>query len=245
MNIVMITSGLNEISSQFHSLKGHPVAIIELAEWGVKRQSMVIIRRLLRLMFPRKYSDLSHYCQQNNIRHYRASRRDKLALKPILDQVSAELVITYQSPVLPVSLFDDLEHGAINLHSALLPQYRGGNPIYWQVIHGEKEVGVTVHRLTERVDEGPILAQAQSLRPKYISYRELNRYIEIECGYPALSRAVTAIEQGTAEDSLQTQMDTADLIKAPHCNWSDWQRHVDDSKLTADHVRDIEHFIGS
>ena len=47
----------------------------------------------------------------------------------------------------------------INLHGSLLPKYRGRCPLNWAVINGEKETGVTLHYMTEKPDNGDILAQ--------------------------------------------------------------------------------------
>jgi methionyl-tRNA formyltransferase len=49
--------------------------------------------------------------------------------------------------------------GALNVHPSLLPHYRGREPVFWALLRGERTVGVTVHRMTEDVDAGPILAQ--------------------------------------------------------------------------------------
>ena len=43
-----------------------------------------------------------------------------------------------------------------------MPYYRRKAPINWEIINGEKRVGITVHRITEEVDEGPILLQKVS-----------------------------------------------------------------------------------
>ncbi len=49
--------------------------------------------------------------------------------------------------------------GCINLHSALLPQYRGRCPINWVLVNGESETGVTLHHMVEKADAGEIIAQ--------------------------------------------------------------------------------------
>ena len=49
--------------------------------------------------------------------------------------------------------------GALNLHPSMLPAYRGPDPLFWQLRHDERSGGVTLHRMTIRVDAGPILAQ--------------------------------------------------------------------------------------
>ncbi|SNY71491.1 bifunctional UDP-4-amino-4-deoxy-L-arabinose formyltransferase/UDP-glucuronic acid oxidase ArnA [Enterobacter sp. CC120223-11] len=51
-------------------------------------------------------------------------------------------------------------HGAFNLHGSLLPKYRGRAPLNWVLANGEKETGVTLHRMINRADAGNIVAQA-------------------------------------------------------------------------------------
>ena len=47
----------------------------------------------------------------------------------------------------------------INIHNAPLPKYRGMLPNFWQLYHGEKEAGITIHRIAEGIDTGDIIAQ--------------------------------------------------------------------------------------
>ncbi len=49
--------------------------------------------------------------------------------------------------------------GCVNVHGALLPQYRGANPIQWALINNENETGVTMHYMDENFDTGDIIAQ--------------------------------------------------------------------------------------
>lgn len=49
--------------------------------------------------------------------------------------------------------------GAVNIHGALLPQYRGANPTQWALLNGEVETGVTMHHMIAEVDAGDIIAQ--------------------------------------------------------------------------------------
>lgn len=60
-------------------------------------------------------------------------------------------------------LHDDIlkvaQFGGINIHGALLPQYRGCNPTQWAVLNGETVTGVTLHEMTTGLDEGAIIDQ--------------------------------------------------------------------------------------
>jgi methionyl-tRNA formyltransferase len=55
--------------------------------------------------------------------------------------------------------FLNLFSHAINVHGSLLPKYRGRSPHIWAIINGEKETGVTCHRMKPEVDQGEILEQ--------------------------------------------------------------------------------------
>ena len=50
--------------------------------------------------------------------------------------------------------------GALNMHGSLLPKYRGRVPVNWAIVHGETETGATLHYMTEKPDNGDIVAQA-------------------------------------------------------------------------------------
>jgi methionyl-tRNA formyltransferase len=49
--------------------------------------------------------------------------------------------------------------GWINAHPSLLPNYRGPEPIYWAIVNGESEAGISFQRVAEKIDAGPLLAQ--------------------------------------------------------------------------------------
>ncbi|MEU9135102.1 methionyl-tRNA formyltransferase [Streptomyces sp. NPDC048404] len=61
--------------------------------------------------------------------------------------------------VLPPEVFDLPPHGTLNIHDSLLPAYAGFSPLVWALINGEREVGVTAHRMNAELDAGDILLQ--------------------------------------------------------------------------------------
>lgn len=77
-----------------------------------------------------------------------------------LRALRADLAVIDGTYILKESVFTIPRLGAINLHCGRLPDYRGAPPGFWELFNGEHEVGVTVHRVTAGVDEGPILRQA-------------------------------------------------------------------------------------
>lgn len=86
---------------------------------------------------------------------------------PELSRFDADLVglcpdlflINSYSMILSSRLLSIPRYGAINVHGALLPEYRGANPVEWALINGAREAGVTIHVVDEGIDTGPIVAQ--------------------------------------------------------------------------------------
>ncbi|MEV8515871.1 formyltransferase family protein [Dactylosporangium sp. NPDC051484] len=60
---------------------------------------------------------------------------------------------------LPVQVLEMATHGAINIHPSLLPKYRGPAPVLAAIRAGDQSIGLTVHRMDEGFDTGPILVQ--------------------------------------------------------------------------------------
>lgn len=80
-------------------------------------------------------------------------------LQQILD-LQPDLVITAAfGQILPKALLDAPKLGCINVHASLLPKYRGGAPIHQAIIDGEKETGVTIMYMAEKLDAGDIISQ--------------------------------------------------------------------------------------
>jgi len=82
-------------------------------------------------------------------------------LAPMLREMKLDLIFVTGFPWrLPAELVSLPRLGSINTHPAALPRYRGPNPVFWQMMNGEREVGMTIHRMDTEFDTGPILAQA-------------------------------------------------------------------------------------
>ncbi|HHY21481.1 MAG TPA: methionyl-tRNA formyltransferase [Bacilli bacterium] len=79
--------------------------------------------------------------------------QEVLAYKP-------DLVVTAAfGQLLPNELLDYPQYGCINVHASLLPKYRGGAPIHQAIIDGEKESGITIMYMVEKLDAGDILTR--------------------------------------------------------------------------------------
>ncbi|HEY4254340.1 MAG TPA: formyltransferase family protein [Roseomonas sp.] len=65
------------------------------------------------------------------------------------------------SLIFPQRVIDAVPRGIINVHPGMLPGYRGLFAPFWQILHGEKELGCTVHMVDRGIDTGPVLGIAR------------------------------------------------------------------------------------
>jgi methionyl-tRNA formyltransferase len=90
-------------------------------------------------------------------------RRSDAAYPAFVERVSRLapdlILVNSYSMILAPDLLAVPRHGAVNVHGALLPAYRGANPTEWALINGEQRTGVTIHALDAGIDTGPIIAQ--------------------------------------------------------------------------------------
>lgn len=82
-----------------------------------------------------------------------AALEEVLALKPDL------IVTAAYGQILPQRILEAPRYGCINVHASLLPKYRGGAPIHWALINGEKEMGVTIMYMVKALDAGDMIAK--------------------------------------------------------------------------------------
>ena len=94
-------------------------------------------------------------------------------------------------------LLDVATHGCINLHTALLPKYRGLMPSFWVLKNGETHTGVSVFLVDEGIDSGPILVQNKVA----INGMSQARLIDVtkKMGMDAILESIEKIHAGNPE----------------------------------------------
>lgn len=146
------------------------------------------------------------YAMKHGLQYACVDRSALHQLSELLPQWQIDLVITYSVPYLKLQWLESLRYGAINVHHALLPAYRGGNPLLWQVIDDVEELGVSVHCVSERLDSGGILAQSTMLRPHGIPKPALAKYLNTQCGLALLLSVIPAWVNGSLKPTEQPQI---------------------------------------
>jgi methionyl-tRNA formyltransferase len=107
--------------------------------------------------------------------------------------------------------------GAINVHSSLLPKYRGAAPINWAIIRGESETGVSIITLADRMDAGDILGQVRTAIGIQETAGELHDRLA-QLAAPLLLETLVKLESGTA---TYTKQDDSQVTLAPKLRKSD------------------------
>lgn len=114
------------------------------------------------------------------------------ALKPEL------IVVAAYGKILPKEILDLPRLGCINVHSSLLPRYRGAAPINWAILNGETETGVTIMYMAEGLDTGDIISQRATAIDPDETVESLHDRLAL-LGAELLGETVAAIGAGTAQ----------------------------------------------
>jgi len=72
------------------------------------------------------------------------------------------IVVVAYGQILPQALLDIPKFGCLNVHTSLLPKYRGAAPIQWAILNGESETGVSIMKMDAGLDTGPVLSEKRT-----------------------------------------------------------------------------------
>lgn len=157
-------------------------------------------------------SPVKEYALMQNLTLYQPLKARDGAAMSIVEQLAPELiVVAAYGKILPEELLNYPKYGSINVHSSLLPKYRGAAPINWAILNGETETGVSIMYMAAAPDAGDVIAQANTpIDPEEDAQTLTARLAEL--GAAALSETVTALAEGTA---TRTPQDESAFTYAP------------------------------
>jgi methionyl-tRNA formyltransferase len=155
---------------------------------------------------------LAEVAGQRGWRLFRYERfsREGSAIPGLVDEyreLGAELnVMPFTTAILPEPIVDHPTHGSLCFHPSILPAYRGGAALAWQIILGETESGVSVFRVEGGVDAGPIAVQKRGVA---ISSTDTAASLYFDklysLGVEAMIEAVSRVADGTANYTVQRE----------------------------------------
>jgi len=145
------------------------------------------------------YSTLPQLCRAYGIPFQQIGNPNALEFIESVRRRGPDVLVSVACPyILKEALLAIAPKGAINIHHAPLPKYKGMMPTFWQMFHGEKSVGLTIHYMVSKIDEGQALLQdEQSIEP----HETLDHLIQRSKRHGAhcMARVLSQIQEGTAE----------------------------------------------
>jgi methionyl-tRNA formyltransferase len=111
-------------------------------------------------------------------------------------------VVVAYGHILHAVIVDLPPKGSVNVHASLLPELRGAAPVHWAIARGHPATGVTVMRMVEAMDAGPILLQMEHEIGQHDTSTELSARLS-ELGAQALIETLALLEVGTLDEVEQ------------------------------------------
>jgi len=150
-------------------------------------------------------SPIKTYALEKDLRILQpASLKDEEFINQLKD-LKPDLQVVVAFRMLPKSVWQIPHMGTFNLHSSLLPQYRGAAPINHAIINGETQTGVTTFLIDEKIDTGRIIFQKKTdINPTEYAGELHDRLMNI--GADLVLKTVEAIESNTFDAKKQDEL---------------------------------------
>ena len=146
---------------------------------------------------------VKEYALTQNLEVYQPLKARDGEAMGIVETLNPELiVVAAYGKILPEELLNYPKYGSINVHSSLLPAYRGAAPINWAILDGLTETGVTIMYMAKELDAGDVIHQKSTAIGDDEDALTLTARLA-ELGAEALSETVEALAAGTATRTPQ------------------------------------------
>ena len=89
------------------------------------------------------------------------------------------VVVVAYGQIIPKKFLEISKFGFINIHASLLPKWRGAAPIQRAIMNGEKKIGVSIMKIEEKLDSGPVLSSKEIVLNQSSTYGEIEKTLSI------------------------------------------------------------------
>ena len=158
------------------------------------------------------FSPVKEYALSQSLPVYQPTTlRDEAALELVKGLAPELTVVAAYGKLLPEEILAVPPLGSINVHSSLLPKYRGAAPINWAILNGETTTGVSIMYMARALDAGDVILQkSTAIGPDEDAPALTERLAQL--GAEALSETLAALAAGTA---TRTPQDELEMTYAP------------------------------
>ncbi|KXZ39599.1 methionyl-tRNA formyltransferase [Alkalithermobacter thermoalcaliphilus JW-YL-7 = DSM 7308] len=158
------------------------------------------------------YPPVKQEALNHGIKVYQPSKVKDKEFVDILKQLNPDIIIVIAfGQILSKDILSIPKHGCINVHSSLLPKYRGAAPINWAIINGEEVTGVTTMYMDEGLDTGDMILKIETKIGDEETAGELHDRLSV-LGAKVLSETLNLIKKGTV---LRQKQDDSQASYAP------------------------------
>lgn len=149
------------------------------------------------------FSPVKEYALTQELPVYQpTTMRDGAALELVHELAPELIVVAAYGKLLPEELLNTPTYGSINVHSSILPKYRGAAPINWAILDGERVTGVTIMYMAAALDAGDIIRCAETeIDPDEDAQTLTERLAQL--GADTLLQTVEDMKNGTATRTPQ------------------------------------------
>ena len=153
------------------------------------------------------FSAIGNFCQKNEINFNNPSNLNNQKEIEDFKLLSPDIVVVVAyGQVIPKAFLKLPKFGFINIHASLLPKWRGAAPIQRAIINGDKKIGVSIMKIQEKLDTGPILSSKQIDLDKNSTHGEVEKKLSL-IGADLLVESLKSIENGTLKFIEQASKD--------------------------------------
>lgn len=170
------------------------------------------------------FSPVKEYAITQNLAVYQPLKmRDGEAMGIVASLAPELIVVAAYGKILPEDILNYPKYGSINVHSSLLPKYRGAAPINWAILDGEAKTGVSIMYMAKELDAGDVILQKTTPISDGEDAQMLTARLAA-LGADALSEAVVALGNGTATRMPQGDVFTYASMLSREMSAIDWSR---------------------
>ena len=149
------------------------------------------------------YSPIKDFALANNLKIYQPENfKDNALIDEIRAMEPDLIVVVAYGKILPKEVLDIPKYGVINLHSSLLPRFRGAAPINAAIIHGDSKSGVSIMYVEEELDAGPVILQKETEISDEDTFLTLHDRLK-DMGADLLVEAIELIKDNKVEPKVQ------------------------------------------
>ena len=125
-------------------------------------------------------SSIEIFCKKNKINFWNPVSLDNEEEFNIFKKLSPDIVVVVAyGQIIPKNFLTTTKFGFINIHGSLLPKWRGAAPIQRAIMNGDKKIGISIMKIEEKLDSGPVLISKELELNQNETYGEIEKQLSI------------------------------------------------------------------